>query len=60
MANVLNAYQEVEKTRRSFFTTNPDARFTKGVNEYFAIPQAQIDIENSQGTINLKQNPGYN
>lgn len=60
MANVLNAYQEVEKTRRSFYIGNPDAKFTKGVNEYYAIPQAQIDIENSKGTINLKQNPGYN
>ena len=60
MANVLNAYQAVEKTRPSFFTTNPNAQFTKGVNEYYAIPQAQIDIENSKGTVVLKQNPGYN
>jgi len=60
MANILNSYQLIEKTRASFFTTNQSAQFTKGVNEYFAIPQAQIDIENSKGSINLKQNPGYN
>lgn len=60
MANVLNAYQAVEKNRASFYTTNKDAKFTKGVNEYFAIPQAQIDIQNSKGIITLKQNPGYN
>ncbi len=52
--------QQVEKTRKSFYATNPDAQFHKGVNEYYAIPQAQIDIENSRGKINLKQNPGYN
>ena len=60
MADILNTYQSVEKTRNSFYITNPNARFTKGVNEYFAIPRAQIDIENSRGKINLKQNPGYN
>lgn len=60
MANVLNAYQSVEKTRQSFFYANPTAQFHKGVNEYFAVPQAQIDIQNSTGTISLKQNPGYN
>ncbi len=60
MANVLNAYATVEKTRPSFYTTNQSAQFTKGTNEYFAIPQAQIDIQNSKGTVTLKQNPGYN
>lgn len=60
MADVLNSYQSVEKDRASFFTTNPAATFTKGINEFYAIPQAQIDIENSKGKINLKQNPGYN
>jgi len=60
MANILNAYQNVEKTRASFYTTNQTAQFHKGINEYYAIPQAQIDIENSKGTIKLKQNPGYN
>ena len=60
MADVLNAYATVEKTRKSFYATNPDAQFHKGINEYYAIPRAQIDIENSRGKINLKQNPGYN
>ena len=60
MATVLNAYQNVEKTRKSFYTTNQNAQFHKGINEYYAIPQAQIDIQNSKGTVTLKQNPGYN
>jgi starch-binding outer membrane protein, SusD/RagB family len=34
--------------------------FTKGKNEYFAIPLDQIDIEVVGGTPVLKQNPGYN
>jgi hypothetical protein len=60
MAQILNTYQQVEKNRNSFYYTNPSAQFHKGVNEYFPIPQKQIDIENSAGEINLKQNPGYN
>ena len=60
MADVLNTYQSVEKNRQSFFYANPTAQFHKGVNEFFPVPQAQIDIQNSTGTISLKQNPGYN
>ncbi|MDB5136017.1 MAG: RagB/SusD protein [Mucilaginibacter sp.] len=60
MSQVLNTYQQVEKTRHSFYFTNPTAIFTKGINEYFPIPQKQIDVENSTGETNLKQNPGYN
>ncbi|MDF2430752.1 MAG: starch-binding outer membrane protein SusD/RagB family, partial [Mucilaginibacter sp.] len=60
MAQTLNTYQQVEKSRHSFYYTNPTAKFTKGVNEYFPIPQRQIDVENSMGSTNLKQNPGYN
>jgi hypothetical protein len=59
MAQTLNNYATVEKNRHSFYFNNP-ATFTKGVNEYFAIPQAQIDLENAAGPIILKQNPGYN
>jgi hypothetical protein len=59
MANTLNAYVAVEKNRSSFYYVNNSAIFTKGVNEYFAIPQNEIDAENSTGTIVLKQNPGY-
>jgi hypothetical protein len=59
MAATLNAYVAVEKNRSSFYLVNNTAVFTKGVNEYFAIPQKEIDAENSTGTIYLKQNPGY-
>jgi hypothetical protein len=59
MAAILNAYVAVEKTRHSFYLVNNTAVFTKGVNEYFAIPQKELDAENSTGTLFLKQNPGY-
>ena len=35
------------------------ANFTAGKNEYFPIPQSQIDLSASGGTPKLKQNPGY-
>jgi len=60
MANTLNAYVSVEKTRHSFYYVVNTAVFTKGVNEYFAIPQQQLDLENATGKIYLKQNNGYN
>jgi starch-binding outer membrane protein, SusD/RagB family len=59
MAATLNAYVAVEKTRHSFYLVNNTAVFTKGVNEYFAIPQVELDAENATGKIFLKQNPGY-
>jgi starch-binding outer membrane protein, SusD/RagB family len=59
MATTLNNYVSVEKTRSSFYLVNQSAHFTKGVNEYFAIPQNEIDAENSTGTVYLQQNPGY-
>jgi len=59
MAATLNAYAGVEKTRPSFFTQNPTATFTANKNEYFPIPQQQIDVKNSTGKVFLKQNPGY-
>lgn len=59
MTNELNAYAAAEKSRPGFFAFNTSAVFTKGKNEYYPIPQNQIDIENSTGKINLKQNPGY-
>ncbi len=52
MADVLNAYIDKEKSRRTYLAGKT---FKKGVNEYFPIPQAQIDFE--QGA--LVQNPGY-
>jgi starch-binding outer membrane protein, SusD/RagB family len=59
MAATLNAYVAVEKNRSSFYLVNNTAVFTKGINEYFAIPQNEIDAENSTGTKYLYQNPGY-
>ncbi len=59
MAATLNAYVGIEKTRHSFYLVNNTAQFTKGVNEYFAIPQVELDAENATGKIFLKQNPGY-
>lgn len=59
MATTLNTYVSVEKTRSSFYLVNNAAIFTKGINEYFAIPQNEIDAENSTGTQFLHQNPGY-
>jgi len=59
MADILNNYVTVEKTRNSFYYIVNTAVFTKGINEYFAIPQGEIDAENSTGKVYLKQNPGY-
>lgn len=58
-AQTLNAYVMVEKTRPSFFVTNKDAVFTQGKNEYWPLPQQQIDVKNATGTIFLKQNPKF-
>lgn len=52
MTNVLNAYINKEKGRRTYLQGKT---FTQGRNEYFPIPQAQIDLEHGS----LKQNPGY-
>jgi starch-binding outer membrane protein, SusD/RagB family len=49
---VLNAYIEVEKTRRTFLAT---AKFTAGRDEYLPIPQSEITFTNGL----YKQNPGY-
>ena len=59
MSDLLNAYATVEKTRPSLFSVNKDAVFHKNINEVFPIPQSQIDISNSGGAQNLKQNNGY-
>ncbi|MBD3627460.1 RagB/SusD family nutrient uptake outer membrane protein [Cyclobacterium sp.] len=49
---VLNAYFEVEKTRRPHLS---GANFVAGKNEYFPIPQNQIDL----GRDLISQNPNY-
>lgn len=51
-AETLNAYLAKEKTRRAFLAS---AQFTKGRDEYFPIPQREIDF--TRGL--YKQNPGY-
>lgn len=53
---VLNSYYSREKALRPL---KQDAHWTKGKNEYFPIPQTEIDNMNSDGTIRLTQNPGY-
>jgi hypothetical protein len=52
----LNAYIAFEGK------VTPDVRggkFIKNVNEYFPIPQRQIDLSTKNGVSSLKQNPGY-
>ena len=46
----------VPNNKRNFLI---NATFTAGRNEYFPIPQAQIDRSSKGGTPVLKQNPGY-
>lgn len=48
----INKYLAYEGTLRSFLN---GTKFTTGKDEYFPIPQRQIDLENGI----LKQNPGY-
>jgi hypothetical protein len=50
--NTLNAYINIEKTRRTFLAT---AKFTAGRDEYLPIPQSEITFTNGL----YKQNPGY-
>ncbi|WP_207512367.1 RagB/SusD family nutrient uptake outer membrane protein [Longitalea luteola] len=59
MAPELNAFAAAEKQRPTIFAINQQATFTPKKNEYYPIPQQQIDIENATGKINLKQNVGY-
>lgn len=48
----LSKYIAKEKTLRAHYST---VTFTEGKNEYFPIPQAQIDLSRAV----LQQNPGY-
>lgn len=60
MAEVLNAYIKHETTIPGYqFDYMMGATFTKGKNEIFPIPQAQIDLTMDGGVSLLKQNPGY-
>ena len=51
-AETLNSYVAKEKTRRAYLAS---AQFTKGRDEYYPIPQREIDF--TKGL--YKQNPGY-
>jgi starch-binding outer membrane protein, SusD/RagB family len=55
-ATTLNAYNSREKLLRPY---RASAVFTAGKNEIYPIPQATIDNMNQDGTVRLKQNPGY-
>jgi hypothetical protein len=53
---VLNAYYD---RYRTVFPLKARAHWTPNKNEYFPIPQGEIDNMNSDGTARLTQNPGY-
>ncbi len=55
-AQYINDYLTVEKTRLPHLA---GVSFVAGKNEYFPIPQQEIDLSNSNGKPLLKQNPGY-
>lgn len=52
----MNAFYQYENT---ITTDLKGAHFTKGKNEYYPIPQRQIDLSTTGGVPVLKQNPGY-
>jgi hypothetical protein len=52
----LNAFFSYEKNIVSTFGA---AKFTTGKNEYYPIPQDQVDLSKVGGTPSLLQNPGY-
>jgi hypothetical protein len=56
MAQVINRYIAREKGLRPIKQT---AQFTPNKNEFFPIPQSEIDNMNADGTVRLVQNPGY-
>jgi hypothetical protein len=54
-AETINAYYEQDRGFRYLFGGTSPAVFTAGRNEYFPIPQTQIDLQKGV----LTQNPGY-
>jgi len=56
MADEINAFFAYDINVNSQLT---GAKFTKGKNEYYPIPQNQISLSASTGAGKLKQNPGY-
>lgn len=60
MADVLNAYIQHETHIPGYnYLYMNGAHFTKGKNEVYPIPQAEIDLNVTNGASVLKQNPGY-
>ncbi|KAA9353593.1 RagB/SusD family nutrient uptake outer membrane protein [Larkinella humicola] len=61
MATYLNKYLKYEAAVPKYFNQDymKGAFFTKGKNELYPIPQAQIDLSTKDGKPTLKQNPGY-
>lgn len=55
-ADVLNTYVAAEGNKRAYLK---GARFTKGKNEYYPIPQEAIDNAYKAGSPTLVQNPAY-
>ena len=55
-STVLNAYYD---RYRNIMPLKKNAHWTAGKNEYYPIPQGEIDNMNSDGKIRLTQNPGY-
>lgn len=54
--DVLNDYLDYESQFRSYLE---GAEFTEGQDEYWPIPQRQIDLQADETGSALKQNPGY-
>jgi len=60
MAAEINAFfQRDSKINSQLIVGTSPAVFTKGKNEYWSIPQAEIDKSRSLGHENLTQNAGY-
>lgn len=53
----INRFLSYEKTKLA--AAYGSAHFTPNKNEYFPIPQRQIDLESANGKSALTQNPGY-
>ncbi len=60
MADVLNRYIQHETSIPGYnFLYMNGAKFIKGKNELYPIPQTQIDLSMQNGAATLLQNPGY-
>lgn len=58
----LNAYIAHEANTDNYILLKPGgalSKFTKGKNEYYPIPQPQIDASTTGGKSTMTQNPGY-